>query len=80
MVTGSIVALLVANWAVKATVVKFLSMLLKADDGTASVDGFVVTLQAAAVRNSISLTGHFAPSTRSSAAGRTTSSSPGRDT
>jgi len=40
--------------------VKILSTLLKADAGTASVDGFDVATQAAEVRESISLTGQFA--------------------
>ena len=40
--------------------VKILSTLLKADAGTASVNGFDITAQAAHVRESISLTGQFA--------------------
>jgi ABC-type Na+ transport system ATPase subunit NatA len=40
--------------------VKFLSTLLKADAGTASVNGFDVATQAADVRKSISRTGQFA--------------------
>ena len=54
---GGIFALLGPNGAGKTTVVKILSTLLKADAGTASVNGFDVATQAAEVRASISLTG-----------------------
>jgi ABC-2 type transport system ATP-binding protein len=57
---GSIFALLGSNGAGKTTVVRILSTLLKADAGTASVDGFDVATQPANVRESISLTGQFA--------------------
>jgi len=57
---GSIFALLGSNGAGKTTVVKILSTLLKADAGTASVNGFDVATQPANVRESISLTGQFA--------------------
>jgi len=57
---GSIFALLGSNGAGKTTVVKILSTLLKADAGTASVNGFDVATQDADVRGSISLTGQFA--------------------
>jgi len=57
---GSIFALLGSNGAGKTTVVNILSTLLKADAGTASVNGFDVATQAAAVRKSFSLTGQFA--------------------
>ena len=57
---GSIFALLGPNGAGKTTVVKILSTLLKADAGTASVNGFDVATQGANVRDSISLTGQFA--------------------
>jgi ABC-2 type transport system ATP-binding protein len=57
---GSIFALLGSNGAGKTTVVKILSTLLKADAGTATVDGFDVATQPANVRESISLTGQFA--------------------
>jgi ABC-2 type transport system ATP-binding protein len=57
---GSIFALLGSNGAGKTTVVNILSTLLKADAGTASVNGFDVARQAADVRESISLTGQFA--------------------
>jgi ABC-2 type transport system ATP-binding protein len=57
---GSIFALLGPNGAGKTTVVKILSTLLKADTGTASVNGFDVATQPANVRESISLTGQFA--------------------
>ena len=57
---GSIFALLGSNGAGKTTVVKILSTLLKADAGTASVNGFDVATQSAQVREAISLTGQFA--------------------
>jgi len=57
---GTILALLGSNGAGKTTVVKILSTLLKADGGTASVNGFDVATQGADVRESISLTGQFA--------------------
>jgi ABC-2 type transport system ATP-binding protein len=57
---GSVFALLGANGAGKTTVVKILSTLLKADAGTARVNGLDVATQAAQVRESISLTGQFA--------------------
>jgi ABC-2 type transport system ATP-binding protein len=57
---GTIFALLGSNGAGKTTVVKILSTLLKADAGSASVNGFDVATQAADVRDSISLTGQFA--------------------
>jgi ABC-2 type transport system ATP-binding protein len=57
---GSIVALLGSNGAGKTTTVNILSTLLKADAGTASVNGFDVAAQPADVRESISLTGQFA--------------------
>jgi ABC-2 type transport system ATP-binding protein len=57
---GSIFALLGSNGAGKTTVVKILSTLLKADAGTAGVNGFDVATEAAGVRESISLTGQFA--------------------
>jgi ABC-2 type transport system ATP-binding protein len=57
---GSIFALLGPNGAGKTTVVRILSTLLKADAGTAIVDGFDVATQAAKVREAISLTGQFA--------------------
>jgi ABC-2 type transport system ATP-binding protein len=56
---GSIFALLGPNGAGKTTVVKILSTLLKADAGTARVNGFDAATQAADVRQSISLTGQF---------------------
>ncbi|HEX6076893.1 MAG TPA: ATP-binding cassette domain-containing protein [Micromonosporaceae bacterium] len=57
---GSIFALLGSNGAGKTTVVKILSTLLKADAGTATVNGFDVATRPANVRESISLTGQFA--------------------
>ncbi|MRX44660.1 ABC transporter ATP-binding protein [Agromyces kandeliae] len=58
--TGSIVALLGSNGAGKTTLVNILSTLLKADAGTATVQGFDVGAAPAEVRRSISLTGQFA--------------------
>jgi ABC-2 type transport system ATP-binding protein len=60
VLSGTIFALLGSNGAGKTTVVKILSTLLKADAGTAAVDGFDVATQPANVRESISLTGQFA--------------------
>jgi len=57
---GSIFALLGANGAGKTTIVRILATLLKADAGTATVDGFAVATESAKVRESISLTGQFA--------------------
>jgi ABC-2 type transport system ATP-binding protein len=57
---GSIFALLGSNGAGKTTAVKILSTLLRADAGTADVNGFDVATQAVNVRESISLTGQFA--------------------
>ena len=57
---GSIFALLGSNGAGKTTVVKILSTLLRADAGTASVNGFDIGTQASNVRESFSLTGQFA--------------------
>ncbi|GAB3968273.1 ABC transporter ATP-binding protein [Plantactinospora veratri] len=56
---GSIFALLGSNGAGKTTLVRILSTLLRADAGTARVNGFDVANQAAGVRESISLTGQF---------------------
>jgi ABC-2 type transport system ATP-binding protein len=57
---GSIFALLGSNGAGKTTVVKILSTLLRADAGSAGVNGFDVAANGAEVRGSISLTGQFA--------------------
>jgi ABC-2 type transport system ATP-binding protein len=57
---GSIFALLGSNGAGKTTVVRILSTLLRADAGTATVNGFDVADRPADVRASISLTGQFA--------------------
>jgi ABC-2 type transport system ATP-binding protein len=56
---GSIFALLGSNGAGKTTVVNILSTLLRADAGTAAVNGFDVAARPADVRESISLTGQF---------------------
>jgi ABC-2 type transport system ATP-binding protein len=58
--SGTIFALLGSNGAGKTTVVRILSTLLKADGGTAAVNGYDVATQPAKVRDSISLTGQFA--------------------
>ncbi len=57
---GSIFALLGSNGAGKTTIVRILTTLLKADDGTAAVNGFDVAAKPDYVRQSISLTGQFA--------------------
>ncbi|MFE2771487.1 ABC transporter ATP-binding protein [Microbacterium resistens] len=57
---GSIFALLGSNGAGKTTLVRILSTLLKADGGTATVNGFDVSAESDDVRESISLTGQFA--------------------
>ncbi|MFI7000472.1 ABC transporter ATP-binding protein [Nocardia sp. NPDC050175] len=57
---GSIFALLGSNGAGKTTVVRILSTLLRADAGTALVNGFDVATEPANVRESFSLTGQFA--------------------
>jgi len=57
---GSVFALLGSNGAGKTTVVNILATLLRADAGTATVDGFDVATDPAAVRASFSLTGQFA--------------------
>jgi ABC-2 type transport system ATP-binding protein len=57
---GSIFALLGSNGAGKTTLVRILATLLKADAGTASVDGFDVAQKPADVREAISLTWQFA--------------------
>ncbi len=56
---GSVFALLGSNGAGKTTLVSIFSTLLKADAGTARINGFDVAAQAADVRESISLTGQF---------------------
>lgn len=57
---GSIFALLGSNGAGKTTLVRILSTLLKADGGTATVQGHDVAAAPNDVRESISLTGQFA--------------------
>ncbi|MBW8762433.1 MAG: ATP-binding cassette domain-containing protein [Microbacterium sp.] len=57
---GSIFALLGSNGAGKTTMVRILSTLLKADAGTATVQGHDVASDPLKVRQSISLTGQFA--------------------
>jgi oleandomycin transport system ATP-binding protein len=57
---GSVLAVLGPNGAGKTTAVRILATLLRADTGTARVNGFDVRSQAARVRESIGLTGQFA--------------------
>jgi ABC-2 type transport system ATP-binding protein len=57
---GTICALLGSNGAGKTTAVKILSTLLRADGGTAAVNGYDVAAEPAKVREAISLTGQFA--------------------
>lgn len=57
---GEIFALLGSNGAGKTTAIKILSTLLKADRGTAKINGFNVNENPEAVRGAISLTGQFA--------------------
>ncbi|MGN8026690.1 ABC transporter ATP-binding protein [Microbacterium sp. 22242] len=57
---GSIFALLGSNGAGKTTLVRILSTLLKADGGSATVQGFDVAAAPDDVREAISLTGQFA--------------------
>ena len=57
---GSIFALLGSNGAGKTTLVRILATLLRADAGTATVDGFDIAAHPGDVRESISLTGQFA--------------------
>ncbi|GAB6899032.1 ABC transporter ATP-binding protein [Kineosporia succinea] len=57
---GSVFALLGSNGAGKTTAVRILSTLMRADAGTALVDGFDVATHPQDVRRSISLTGQFA--------------------
>ena len=57
---GSIFALLGSNGAGKTTLVRILSTLLRAEAGSATVNGFDIATQAAEVREAISLTGQFA--------------------
>lgn len=57
---GSVFALLGSNGAGKTTIVKILTTLQKADDGTAIVNGFDVVSKSDNVKQSISLTGQFA--------------------
>ena len=58
--SGTIYALLGSNGAGKTTAVRILSTLLRADGGTAIVNGYDVGTEPAQVRESISLTGQFA--------------------
>lgn len=57
---GSVLALLGSNGAGKTTLVRILATLLRADAGSARVDGVDVAADPAGVRERISLTGQFA--------------------
>ena len=57
---GSVLAVLGPNGAGKTTAVRILATLLRADSGTARVNGYDVRTQAAKVRENIGLTGQFA--------------------
>jgi ABC-2 type transport system ATP-binding protein len=57
---GTIFALLGSNGAGKTTLVKILATLVRADSGSAQVNGFDVGDRSGDVRESISLTGQFA--------------------
>jgi ABC-2 type transport system ATP-binding protein len=57
---GTVLALLGSNGAGKTTLVRILATLLKADGGTAVVNGYEISADPANVRASISLTGQFA--------------------
>lgn len=56
---GEIFALLGSNGAGKTTIINILTTLIKADGGTAVVNGYDVATQPDKVRQSISLTGQF---------------------
>jgi ABC-2 type transport system ATP-binding protein len=58
--TGSIFALLGSNGAGKTTIIRILTTLLRADDGSAEINGYDVATDPLGVRESISLTGQFA--------------------
>lgn len=58
--SGTIFALLGSNGAGKTTIINILTTLLKADAGTATVEGFNVATDPTKVRQRISLTGQFA--------------------
>lgn len=58
--SGGVYALLGSNGAGKTTVIRILATLLRADAGSARVNGFDVSTQSAQVRESFSLTGQFA--------------------
>ena len=58
--TGTVLGVLGPNGAGKTTAVRILATLLRADEGTATVNGFDVRAQADKVRRSIGLTGQFA--------------------
>lgn len=58
--SGEIFALLGSNGAGKTTTINILTTLMKADGGSATVNGFDIAKQPEKVRQSISLTGQFA--------------------
>lgn len=58
--SGTIFALLGSNGAGKTTTINILTTLMKADSGSAAINGFDVVKDAEKVRQNISLTGQFA--------------------
>ena len=57
---GTVLGVLGPNGAGKTTAVRVLATLLQADAGRATIDGFDVVKDAAAVRRTIGLTGQYA--------------------
>lgn len=57
---GTVLGVLGPNGAGKTTAVRVLATLLRADAGTARIDGYDVVKQAAQVRRTIGLTGQYA--------------------
>lgn len=62
---GELFVLLGPNGAGKTTTIQMLTTLLRPDGGTASICGYDVVKDAAAVRNHISVTGQYAASDES---------------
>lgn len=58
--SGEVFALLGSNGAGKTTAINIMTTLLKADDGTVTVNGYDIDIQPEKVRSIISLTGQFA--------------------
>jgi len=68
---GTVLGVLGPNGAGKTTAVRILATLIKADAGTAIVDGFDVATEPAKVRETIGLTASTRPWTSCSRASRT---------